>query len=74
MTFRAPQNPETEEGPQWSPLLRSGMTWPGGGFIAERLTPQWSPLLRSGMTHLRPRRHPVRHLAALEPAPQERDD
>ena len=37
--------------PQWSPLTRSGMTFPEQmmGFAAFR-QPQWSPLTRSGMT------------------------
>ena len=37
-------------GPQWSPLVVSGMTVLDGCRVAGEFVPQWSPLVVSGMT------------------------
>ena len=60
--------------PQWSPLLRSGMTSTVRPGLVAGVAPQWSPLLRSGMTGADRSRAAGRRGAAMEPAPQERDD
>jgi len=36
--------------PQWSPLLKSGMTTAIWTLERDADVPQWSPLLKSGMT------------------------
>jgi len=36
--------------PQWSPLVKSGMTPDPGPPCTIRIVPQWSPLVKSGMT------------------------
>ena len=60
--------------PQWSPLRRSGTTGPFNGYVWFVIKPQWSPLRRSGTTHVQRRQHEAVIAAAMEPAPEERDD
>ncbi len=59
--------------PQWSPLVKSGMTfWPGVTSSQAR-GPQWSPLVKSGMTGRVAAGEGLQR-AAMEPAREERDD
>ncbi len=60
--------------PQWSPLLKSGMTPETSEYKVAVVKPQWSPLLKSGMTQHHIVMARIHMLAAMEPAPEERDD
>src|SRR5216683_2531430 len=69
-----PASPGNGLGPQWSPLLVSGMTLKPLYGSSRMLSPQWSPLLVSGMTCHDFPAVAVLELAAMEPALGERDD
>ncbi len=60
--------------PQGSPLRRSGTTDSAPSCGSNVSAPQWSPLRRSGTTARRGRRPGPAVRAAMEPAPEERDD
>ncbi len=61
--------------PQWSPLRRSGTTCPAiSGQQLDAGEPQWSPLRRSGTTDSFTWTGGAARTAAMEPAPEERDD
>ena len=62
-------------GPQWSPPLTGGMTVRTMCELAGHTeTPQWSPPLTGGMTGEPQPARERRHLAAMEPALDGRDD
>ena len=56
------------------PLVVSGMTGWTGCVASELAVPQWSPLVVSGMTRAQVVHGHAHQVAAMEPAPGERDD
>ena len=61
------------DGPQWSPVMKTGNTWLSAIYYFVRHMPQWSPVMKTGNTALVLRRLPQPRRASMEPGHEDRE-